>query len=243
ARHRPCRGHPQPRPRSAPSPAPARRRSPRAAPPPHDHRRPHAHQARPAPPVRDNEVPDSAHVRNTGSPGANLVPPLEEERREPGGARLNLGAIIALGVFGGFVFLAAIITTIVILIRRSRSAKHYRHRASPDCNTVASFDSSGSEGRAGLNRYYRQAWENLHHQAGGGGGGKNALRRQETLDEPVRGAGELLVTTGMSKPAPPQQEKKRHHHHHHHHGPSSSGTKETSNAAGDWRNRPSKNRY
>merc|ERR1712141_298192 len=30
----------------------------------------------------------------------------------------NLGGIIALGVFGGFVFLAAIITTIVILIRR-----------------------------------------------------------------------------------------------------------------------------
>ena len=29
-----------------------------------------------------------------------------------------LGGIIALGVFGGFVFLAAIITTIVILIRR-----------------------------------------------------------------------------------------------------------------------------
>ena len=28
------------------------------------------------------------------------------------------GGIIALGVFGGFVFLAAIITTIVILIRR-----------------------------------------------------------------------------------------------------------------------------
>ncbi|KAK7863652.1 hypothetical protein R5R35_006183 [Gryllus longicercus] len=236
---------PPPPPPPPPAPAPTRAPSPAPAPKPTRRPPPHiigaTHSGPPAHP-QDNEVPDSAHVRNTGSPGANLVPPLEEERREPGGARLNLGAIIALGVFGGFVFLAAIITTIVILIRRSRSAKHYRHRASPDCNTVASFDSSGSEGRAGLNRYYRQAWENLHHQAGGGGG-KNALRRQETLDEPVRGAGELLVTTGMSKPAPPQQEKKRHHHHHHHHGPSSSGTKETSNAAGDWRNRPSKNRY
>jgi len=30
----------------------------------------------------------------------------------------HAGAIIALGVFGGFVFLAAVITTIVILIRR-----------------------------------------------------------------------------------------------------------------------------
>lgn len=33
-------------------------------------------------------------------------------------AKLHLGAVIALGVFGGFVFLAAVITTIVILIRR-----------------------------------------------------------------------------------------------------------------------------
>lgn len=33
-------------------------------------------------------------------------------------AKLNLGAVIALGVFGGFVFLAAVITTVVILIRR-----------------------------------------------------------------------------------------------------------------------------
>lgn len=42
---------------------------------------------------------------------------------------------------------------------RSRTTQHYRHRASPDCNTVASFDSSSSESRNGLNRYYRQAWE------------------------------------------------------------------------------------
>ena len=33
-------------------------------------------------------------------------------------AKLHLGAVIALGVFGGFVFLAAVITTVVILIRR-----------------------------------------------------------------------------------------------------------------------------
>lgn len=33
-------------------------------------------------------------------------------------AKLNLGAVIALGIFGAFVFLAAIITTVVILIRR-----------------------------------------------------------------------------------------------------------------------------
>lgn len=34
------------------------------------------------------------------------------------GAKLNLTSIIALSSFGGFVFLAALITTIVILVRR-----------------------------------------------------------------------------------------------------------------------------
>lgn len=33
-------------------------------------------------------------------------------------ARLNMGGIIALGIFGGFVFLAAVITIIVIIVRR-----------------------------------------------------------------------------------------------------------------------------
>ncbi|KAL7307254.1 hypothetical protein TKK_0000451 [Trichogramma kaykai] len=74
------------------------------------------------------------------------------------------------------------------------SSKHYRHRASPDCNTVASFDSGSSGSRGGLNRYYRQAWENLHESTGqkmpvGGGGSvlvgpPMSSRRRETLDEP-----------------------------------------------------------
>lgn len=68
---------------------------------------------------------------------------------------------------------------------RSRSStQHYRHRASPDCNTVASFDSSSSESRNGLNRYYRQAWENLHESASKSSNNHNALRRKETLDPP-----------------------------------------------------------
>lgn len=33
-------------------------------------------------------------------------------------AKLNLGAMIALYIFGGFVILATVITTIVILVRR-----------------------------------------------------------------------------------------------------------------------------
>jgi len=68
------------------------------------------------PPI-DNEIPDSANVQNSPA-GADVPTPVENES-ETRQAQLNLGGIIALGVFGGFVFLAAIITTIVILIRRS----------------------------------------------------------------------------------------------------------------------------
>ncbi|XP_012146023.1 uncharacterized protein LOC100880537 isoform X1 [Megachile rotundata] len=164
-------------------------------------------------------------------------------------AKLNLGAVIALGVFGGFVFLAAVITTVVILIRRNhgRSSKHYRHRASPDCNTVASFGSSSLESRGGLNRYYRQAWENLHETAGH----KNnhpPLRRKETLDEPgyrenyrgnntERDGSELVVsdvaTFSSNKHASISDKKRHHHHHHHHHG----------NSTPEWRQSQSHHRY
>ncbi|XP_022238408.1 limulus clotting factor C-like [Limulus polyphemus] len=41
-------------------------------------------------------------------------------------ARLNMGGIIALGVFGGFVFLAAVITIIVIIVRSSSSVDKIR---------------------------------------------------------------------------------------------------------------------
>ncbi|XP_031831619.2 uncharacterized protein LOC116426602 isoform X1 [Nomia melanderi] len=166
-------------------------------------------------------------------------------------AKLNLGAVIALGVFGGFVFLAAVITTVVILIRRNRggSSKHYRHRASPDCNTVASFGSSSSESRGGLNRYYRQAWENLHETAGQKAG-HPPLRRKETLDEPgyrenyrgsnnntERDGSELVVsdvaTYPSSKHASISDKKRHHHHHHHHHG----------NSTPEWRQSQSHHRY
>ncbi|XP_076670028.1 uncharacterized protein LOC143369675 [Andrena cerasifolii] len=164
-------------------------------------------------------------------------------------AKLNLGAVIALGVFGGFVFLAAVITTVVILIRRSRgrSSKHYRHRASPDCNTVASFGSSSSESRGGLNRYYRQAWENLHETAGQKAS-HPPLRRKETLDEPgyrenyrgnntERDGSELVVsdvaTYPSSKHASISDKKRHHHHHHHHHG----------NSTPEWRQSQSHHRY
>ncbi|KAJ9583467.1 hypothetical protein L9F63_022192 [Diploptera punctata] len=207
---------------------------------------------------QDNEIPDSVNVRSDHAPNVNVAHSVDEERRESG-ARLNLDAYGALGVFGGFVFLAAVITTIVILIRRNRSTKHYRHRASPDCNTVASFDSSGSESRGGLNRYYRQAWENLHHESVTAGNKSKSsnhspLRRKETLDEPVGGGyrnvggterdgSELVVndTAAMYPPKPSAvaaAEKKRHHHHHHHHG-----TGATPKESGDWRQQARKSRY
>lgn len=112
----------------------------------------------------------------------------------------------------------------VTKICRNQSAKHYRHRASPDCNTVASFDSSSSESRnGGLNRYYRQAWQNLHESTSIGPKSSNhsPLRRKETMDEPYRKEGtertrdtsEMVVSDGARGGG----EKKRHHHHHHHH--------------------------
>ncbi|XP_072396415.1 uncharacterized protein [Diabrotica undecimpunctata] len=176
---------------------------------------------------QDNEIAGSSNIQHAETPNVNVPLSIDGERKEPFGAKLNLGAIIALGAFGGFIFLAAIITTIVILVRRNQSAKHYRHRASPDCNTVASFDSSSSESRnGGLNRYYRQAWENLHESAGSKAGLRVAnasnhspLRRKETLDEPYRterhrDGSEMVVSDVYSAKG---AEKKRHHHHHHHH--------------------------
>jgi len=79
------------------------------------------------PPI-DNEIPDSANVQNSPA-GADVPTPVENES-ETRQAQLNLGGIIALGVFGGFVFLAAIITTIVILIRRKETIDDPTFRSS-----------------------------------------------------------------------------------------------------------------
>lgn len=38
--------------------------------------------------------------------------------KETQGAKLNLGAIVAMAAFAGFIILAAVITTIVVLVRR-----------------------------------------------------------------------------------------------------------------------------
>ncbi|XP_017050805.1 uncharacterized protein LOC108094628 isoform X1 [Drosophila ficusphila] len=204
---------------------------------------------------QDNEIPDSVNIQQNQSPNVNVPFAVDNpDRKETKEAKLNLGAIVALGAFGGFVFLAAVITTIVILVRRNRTTQHYRHRASPDCNTVASFDSSTSGSRNGLNRYYRQAWENLHESASKNSS-HNALRRKETLDPPsmtrsrdnlrdnmqrsrenldrcgrdnygMRDDSEMVVSSVVSDVCL-KGEKKRHHHHHH----------KSSSRNGDYRDR------
>lgn len=68
---------------------------------------------------QDNEIADSVNIRHNQSPNVNIPVSVDNpDRKETKEAKLNLGAIVALGAFGGFVFLAAVITTIVILVRR-----------------------------------------------------------------------------------------------------------------------------
>lgn len=68
---------------------------------------------------QDNEISDSVNIRHNQSPNVNVPISVDNpDRKETREAKLNLGAIVALGAFGGFVFLAAVITTIVILVRR-----------------------------------------------------------------------------------------------------------------------------
>lgn len=58
------------------------------------------------------------NIRTEQIQRVNVPQPVDGDRREPVGARLNMGAVVALGAFGGLVFLIAIITTIVILVKR-----------------------------------------------------------------------------------------------------------------------------
>ncbi|CAK1588396.1 unnamed protein product [Parnassius mnemosyne] len=157
---------------------------------------------------RENQIIGSGNnIRAEQTPRVNVPQPVDGARRD--GARLNLGAVVALAAFGALVFLVAIITTIVILVRsrKHHDGKRYRHHVSPDCNTVASLDSSSSESRSGLNRYYRQAWEELHEAAGA----KHGHRRHER--EAPKDGSELVVSDVY--PAPHTRDKRRHHHHHH----------------------------
>lgn len=85
----------------------------------------------PPPPNRpeDNEIPDSSNVQSSAA-GADLPEPSEKDTESLQKQELNIGVIIALGSFGGFVCLAAIITTIVILVRRKERPEESTFRSS-----------------------------------------------------------------------------------------------------------------
>lgn len=137
------------------------------------------------PPI-DNEIPDSANVQANPGPRADEPSSVANDNpRETRQAQLNLGGIIALGVFGGFVFLAAIITTIVILIRRARNGFHSPasslgregtptdtlHNTSSSCDASSSSaesDSTRTTGPFGGNLFYRRAWDDLAETTAGG---------------------------------------------------------------------------
>merc|ERR1719228_6697 len=107
------------------------------------------------PPI-DNEIPDAANVQNSPA-GADVPTPVENES-ESRQAQLNLGGIIALGVFGGFVFLAAIITTIVILIRRAKNSQSFLE--TPSSGHTPQDSPTHNSDRSVLNKYYTKAWDN-----------------------------------------------------------------------------------
>ncbi|RXG69329.1 Sushi, von Willebrand factor type A, EGF and pentraxin domain-containing protein 1 [Armadillidium vulgare] len=86
-------------------------------------------------------------------------PSYTEGKGKPSRANIPIGGIIALGVFGGFVFLAAIVTTIVILVRRNQGSSGKKYVRRHDDITTSS-ESSSSDGH-GLNKYYKRAWDNL----------------------------------------------------------------------------------
>ncbi|GFY45693.1 zona pellucida sperm-binding protein 3 receptor [Trichonephila inaurata madagascariensis] len=108
-------------------------------------------------------------------------------------AKLNMGGIIALGVFGGFILLAITVTLILIFVRRTKSQR--ASRRSLDTTTITTYDSSGS-GENGLHKFYKRAWENLRYEDKGSAFSNGFERphspvtRQETLDHPgIRGNG------------------------------------------------------
>ncbi|XP_042899237.1 CUB and sushi domain-containing protein 2 [Parasteatoda tepidariorum] len=62
-------------------------------------------------------------------------------------ARLNMGGIIALGIFGGFVFLAVIVSIVVIIVRRNSNSQD-------SLDSLSTYDSQGSREKL----YQRQMW-------------------------------------------------------------------------------------
>ncbi|XP_023228070.1 uncharacterized protein LOC111628502 [Centruroides sculpturatus] len=159
------------------------------------------------PPLRDivtlkplsNDIPDNLNIRGDTGPKAelpsNTIGQKYEDKSDPASARLNMGGIIALAVFGGFILIGITVTLILVFVRRSRNSIS---RGSLDNTTISTYDSGGSGGHS-LHKYYKRAWENLrydgktssypvhveHHE-----NSHAPVSRQDTLDNPnIRGNG------------------------------------------------------
>ncbi|CAL4163422.1 unnamed protein product, partial [Meganyctiphanes norvegica] len=111
--------------------------------------------------------------------------------------KLHIGAVIALGVFGAFVLLAAIVTTLVMLLKRGKktSSQAYIRRDNEDS---LSSGSSNSDRGHGLNKYYKRAWDDLQHTAGGDlskpSKKHQPLARTVTLDHPTAHGGHPKIS-------------------------------------------------
>ncbi|XP_076331579.1 uncharacterized protein LOC143236845 isoform X2 [Tachypleus tridentatus] len=70
---------------------------------------------------------------------------------------LNTGGYIALGVFGGFILLVALISLLIIAIRRIKDK--FQTSQSLDSFSGSTFDTSSGE--QDLHKYYQRAWDNL----------------------------------------------------------------------------------
>ncbi|KAK2708463.1 uncharacterized protein LOC136028340 isoform X2 [Artemia franciscana] len=172
----------------------------------------------PVVPVTGNNI-DTANIRNQAPPNANEPKRVEIDDMQTG--KLNLGGIIALGIFGGFVFLAAVVTTAVIIAKRVKNGHGYRKGGS----SGKSNSSGTSSSDRALNKYYQKAWDDLQGSSKGGmarlGGTTRShvhsnhrdddFRSTKGTSEGMRDDGEMVVADVHV-----QKEKKRHHHHHHH---------------------------
>merc|ERR1719266_2743889 len=106
-------------------------------------------------PIR-NEIPDSANVQANEGPRAD-VPPVSavQNDRESSYQQLNVGGMISIGVFGGFVFLAAVITVVVILVKRKDPSRPIQHRHHRHSHSGSSSTDTGSS-RENDSRRYRE---------------------------------------------------------------------------------------
>ncbi|XP_069365099.1 uncharacterized protein [Maniola hyperantus] len=164
---------------------------------------------------RENQILDIGNnISSKQTPRTNAPLPVDGDRREKGAVRHNIAAVVGITAVAALIVLIPIIATIIFIFRRKnikdKNEKRDRRFLTPDI-TIASLASSSSESQSGLNRYYRQAWEDLHEAAGSSHG-----QRRRAREAPKDGS-ELVVADVY--PAAHAKEKRRHHHHHHHREP------------------------